>query len=47
MKKAARIVLLVAIAIALLFDGYLVWTHHAPKDVSMAKSRVNGIEYMK
>jgi hypothetical protein len=47
MKRAAGIVLLIAIVIALLINGVLVCIHHTPKDVSMAKSLVNKIEYMK
>jgi hypothetical protein len=47
MKRVAGIVLLTAIATALLINGYLVCIHHSPKDVSMAKSLVNKIEYMR
>lgn len=47
MKDAAGVVLLIAIAIALMINGYLVVTSRPAKDVCMARSLVNKLEYMK
>jgi hypothetical protein len=47
MKNAGRILLLIAIAIALIVNAYLYCTSHPSKSASMAKSPVNRIEYMR